>query len=260
VPLYGRADFVEHQLVEFAKDEWLTKHVQIIYVLDDPKLVEPFYMQAEALHRLYQIPFMWVWGAVNRGFSGANNLGAQFAKGEHLVFLNSDAFPDAPGWVEALQHTLYVHPKVGAVGPNLVFATGGIQHAGMQFLRRDELGIWINHHPHMGLDPILDPHKSLTTVPGITGACLAMRRTDFDAVGGWEQGYLIGDFEDSDLCFKLRSKGFDIAYDPSVRLTHLERQSFKLLGQDEFRTRVVIYNAVRHQNRWGQLLSESSTL
>lgn len=250
VPLYGRMDFVEHQLVEFARDPWFRTHAELIYVLDDPQLVDRFSQQAESLHRLYQIPFTWVWGSVNRGYSGANNLGAAHARGEHLVFLNSDAFPQQPGWLPALIDVLEQHPEIGAVGPRLVFGHGAIQHAGMDFLRRDELGIWVNHHPHMGLDPSLDPHAALTRVPAVTGACLTLRRHDFDRIGGWDTGYLIGDFEDSDLCLKLRAAGMDIAYLPTVQLTHLERQSFKLLGEDEFRTRVVIYNAVRHQNRW----------
>ena len=102
----------------------------------------------------------------------------------------------------------------------------------------------------MGLDPSLDPHTGPADVPCVTGACLAMRRADFDAIGGWDTGFLVGDFEDSDLCLKLRAAGKRIVYLPSVVLTHLERQSFKLLGGGDYRTRVVIWNAVRHQQRW----------
>jgi GT2 family glycosyltransferase len=87
-------------------------------------------------------------------------------------------------------------------------------------------------------------------VPAVTGACLAIRRKDFDRVGGWDTGYLIGDFEDSDLCQKIRKEGMKVGYLPDIQLTHLERQSFKELGNDDFRTRVVIYNAVRNQERW----------
>lgn len=259
IPLYGRTDFVEHQLIEFTQDAWLQSHAEIIYVVDDPKLVEPFAAQAAALFRLYQLPFAWVWGSVNRGFSGANNLGAQQARGEYLLFLNSDAFPQAPGWLERLLAVLQSRRDVGAVAPRLVFGDGAIQHAGMRFMRRDELGVWVNHHPCMGLDPALDPAQELTIVPAVTGACMALRRQDFDRVGGWDTGYLVGDFEDSDLCLKLREAGLKVAYLPSVQLTHLERQSFKLLGQDDFRTRVVIYNAVRHQNRWRHLIEAEAT-
>lgn len=254
VPLYGRIDFIEHQLMEFCEDEWFLQNAELIYVLDDPALVEQLISKMEVLYRVYRVPMRWVWGGANRGFSGANNLGVEHANGKYLAFLNSDAFPQSSGWLRELIDVLQTNPKIGAVGPRLVTAEGSIQHAGMEFQRRTDLGIWINHHPNMGLAPELDPAKKLVSVPAVTGACLVMRRNDFDNVDGWDTGYLIGDFEDSDLCLKLRSAGFMIAYCPSVQLTHLERQSFKLLGNDEFRTRVVIYNAVRHQNKWRSLL------
>jgi GT2 family glycosyltransferase len=250
IPLYGRFEFVEHQLIEFARDAWLTTHTEIIYVIDDLTLVDRMASEAWNLLRLYGVSFRWIWGGSNRGFSGANNLGVAHARGERLVFLNSDAFPRQPGWLQALLDALEGDPGLGAVGPRLLFADGSIQHAGMDFRRREDLGIWTNHHPHMGLDPVLDPHQSFATVPCVTGACLAMRRADFDRVGGWDTGYLIGDFEDSDLCLKLRAAGKSIGYLPTVELTHLERQSFKLLGEGDYRMRVVIYNAVRHQQRW----------
>lgn len=256
VPLYGRLDFVEHQLIEFSRDPWISAHAEVVYVLDDPQLVEPFAQQAHTWHRLYRLPFKWVWGSTNRGFSGANNLGAANSRAPLLVFLNSDAFPQQPGWLQALIAELHSDPRLGAVAPRLVFGDGSIQHAGMEFARRDEWGIWINHHPRMGLAPALDPHTQTTPLPAVTGACLVIERDTLDAAGAWDTGYLIGDFEDSDLCLKLRAHGLRVAYVPSVQLTHLERQSFKLLGQDDFRQKVVIYNAVRHQNRWADALQE----
>lgn len=259
IPLYGHIDFVEHQLIEFCNDPWFVEHAELIYVLDDPGIVENFNVQAELLHRLYRLPFRWVWGGMNRGFSGANNLGARQARGEYLLFLNSDVFPQQAGWLEALVGVLQQNPNIGAVGPRLVFADGGIQHAGMEFMRLEEFGVWVNRHPYMGVDPSLDPHRDMAIVPAVTGACMVMRHSEFQRVGGWNTGYLIGDFEDSDLCLKLRNAGLQIAYLPSVQLVHLERQSFKLLGQGEFRQYVTIYNAVRHQTRWGALLAQSSS-
>jgi O-antigen biosynthesis protein len=256
IPLYGRMDFVEHQLIEFARDPWISTHAEIVYVVDDHKLVEPFAQQAHTWHRLYRLPFKWVWGSTNRGFSGANNLGAAQSLAPVLAFLNSDAFPQERGWLPVLIQELHNNPSLGAVAPRLVFGDGSIQHAGIEFVRRDEWGIWINHHPRMGLEPALDVHTHTTVVPAITGACLVIERETLDAVGGWDTGYLIGDFEDSDLCLKLRANGLRVGYVPSVQLTHLERQSFKLLGQDDFRQKVVIYNAVRHQTRWAQALQE----
>jgi GT2 family glycosyltransferase len=257
IPLFGRADFVEHQLLEFDRDPWLKQHAEILYVLDDPAITEDFQNSARTLYRLYQVPFQVIWGSANRGFSGANNLGAKHARGQYLLFMNSDVFPQAPGWLNPLVETLVNDDQTGAVAPRLVFLDGSIQHAGMVFKHREDLNIWINHHPNMGLDPKLDPQKETSKVPAVTGACLLLRRRDFDRVGGWDTGYLVGDFEDSDLCLKLRTMGLEIAYNPNVQLTHLERQSFKLLGEGEFRTRVTIYNAARHQSRWESMIASN---
>lgn len=254
VPLYGRFDFVEHQLIEFARDRWLLENAEVIYVVDDRELVERMARESWTLQRLYGVPFRWLWGEANRGFAGANNLGAAHAVGDHLVFLNSDAIPLAPGWLQGLVDVLEADPSVGAVGPRLLYGDGSIQHAGMCFQRRPDLVIWVNQHPAMGLAPHLDPHSDLCDVPCVTGACMALRREAFEAVGGWDTGYLVGDFEDSDLCLKLRAAGMRVMYQPRVELTHLERQSFRLLGTGDFRTSVVIWNAVRHEERWGELI------
>jgi len=258
VPLYGRSDFVESQMLEWARDPWIRANAELVYVVDDPALVEPFRRQAEELHRLYGVPFRWVWGGVNRGFSGANNLGAAHAHGEYLLFLNSYVFPNRPGWLQPMIEALRTRPQVGAVAPRLLFAEGGIQHAGMRFERLEEYGVWINRHPNMGLDPSLDPNTAATAVPAVTGACLLVRRTDFDRVGQWDTGYLIGDFEDSDLCLKLRQAGLQSLYLPEVELTHLERQSIVGLGAGDFRTRVTLWNAVRHQLRWRQWMEQDA--
>lgn len=258
VPLYGRIDFVENQLLAFANDAWLRAHAQLVYVLDDERLVDAMTQQADQWFRLYGVSFEWVFGGVNRGYSGANNLGAAQARGEFLVFLNSDAFPIGPGWLEPLCQALRADAGLGIVGARLVFPDGSLQHAGMEFVRREELGVWINHHPLMGCPVELDPHASLVRVPAVTGACMAMRRSTLEAVGGWDTGYLVGDFEDSDLCFKVRAVGLDIGYLPTVALTHLERQSFKLVGQGDFRQRVVVFNAARHQQRWGDQIQALS--
>lgn len=257
IPLYGRIDFVEHQLVEFSKDSWLLANAEIVYVIDDPSIVDSFLTLAPVLHRSYMVPFRYVWGEKNRGYSGANNLGAEHSLGSFLLFLNSDAFPQRGGWLGELVNALEERPDAGAMAPRLLFADGSIQHAGMTFRHRGDLDIWTNHHPNMGLDPMLDPSRDLISeMPAVTGACLLVRRSDFDAIGGWDTGYLIGDFEDSDLCLKLRDIGMKILYNPNVQLIHLERQSFALLGKSDFKFRVVIFNAIRHQLRWEQYLKE----
>lgn len=254
IPLFGRIDFVEHQLMAFARDAWLQANAQLVYVLDDPNLLESLTQQAPEWFDLYGVAFEWVYGGLNRGYSGANNLGASVARAERLLFMNSDVFPIAPGWLQAFIQCLQDNPEVGMLGARLVYPDGGLQHAGMVFERREALGIWINHHPLMGCARDIDTRQGPCPVPGVTGACMLMPRAVFDQVGGWDTSFLVGDFEDSDLGFKVRAAGFQVAYLPEVELTHLERQSFRLLGQGSFRQRVVIFNAARHQQRWATQL------
>ena len=72
------------------------------------------------------------------------------------------------------------------------------------------------------------PKGKFVKCQAVTGACALMRREVYDSVGGLDEKFLIGDFEDSDLCLKVREKGLEIACLPlPVTLIHLERQSFE---------------------------------
>lgn len=256
IPLYGRMDFVEHQLMCFCKDDFIKTKCEIIYVVDDERLLRSMHGSMDELRLIYNVPFKWIWGQTNRGFSASNNLGTSVSKGEKILFLNSDVFPQKPGWLEELVNALDDNADIGIVGPRLLFAEGGIQHAGMVNRKLEAAGIWINHHSLMGFSPKDDIHQDLARVELITGACALMRRQDIDNLGGWDTGYLIGDFEDSDLCFKIRSNAMTVGYLPTVELIHLERQSFKLMGENDFRSKITMVNAARHQNRWPQFLTD----
>ena len=99
------------------------------------------------------------------------------------------------------------------------------------------------------------PREKFVKRQAVTGACALMRREVYDAVGGLDEKFLIGDFEDSDLCLKVREKGLEIACLPlPVTLIHLERQSFTGVGTPSFRDYVVRYNAWRHQTRGARRL------
>jgi GT2 family glycosyltransferase len=254
VPLYARRDLAEHQLLGFSQDPAFLRRCELVYVIDDPRLLDDWQGHARTLSQSWGVPMRWVWGGVQRGFAGASNLGARFARGRHIVFLNSDVFPIETGWVERLCAPLDADPSIGAVGPRLLHVHGAIQHAGMAFRWRGDLGLWVNHHPSRGLSPAHDPHERATEVDAVTGACLAMRREVFERVGGWDSGYLVGDFEDSDLCLRLRERGLRSVYLPEVELTHLERQSMRDLGEARLRRYVTMNNALRHQARWGARL------
>ncbi len=92
-------------------------------------------------------------------------------------------------------------------------------------------------------------------VPGVTGACLTTRRDIFDLVGGYTEDYIIGDYEDSDLCLKIRQLGFGIYYEPAVALYHFERRSIRR-SADYMRGLASQYNSWLHTQRWDDDIAE----
>lgn len=255
VPLYNRFDFMENQILEFSRDSSFTETAELIYVVDDPRITSQVVAEAYKLFELYKLPFRIIDGRENRGFSAANNLGADYASGDHLLFLNSDVIPTKAGWLDKMLSAFDTQNNVGAVGARLLFPDKSIQHSGMESVYLEDLNIWSNQHPGIGMSPRLDDDK-VREVPAVTGACLLIPASLFSTINGWDTGYLLGDFEDSDLCFSLREAGYSILYQPQAELTHLERQSFSGIGNSDFRDRVTISNAIRHQKRWASMLEE----
>jgi GT2 family glycosyltransferase len=254
VPLYKRFDFIEHQVMEFCRDKSFRESTELIYVIDDPEIKQRVLTEASVLFSLYEMPIKVVDGRINRGFSESNNLGARHAQGDYLLFMNSDVIPNGPGWLPRMLEMFDSHKTTGAVGARLLFPDGGLQHAGMESIYVHSHGIWTNQHPAKGMSPDNDSDAG-REVQLVTGACLLLPKYLFERVGGWDAGYLLGDFEDSDLCFAIQEAGYSVLYQPEAILTHLERQSFIGLGSDRFRLRMTICNGVRHQQRWAHILA-----
>jgi len=247
VPLYGRFDFLRHQLAQFADDVDFGR-VDLIYVVDDPDIVSETIALAARYQALFGIPFRILSYGENRGFAGANNIGVRHAIGETVVLLNSDVIPQAPGWISTLTNALRTLPDAGIVAPLLLFGDGSVQHAGM-YPRMDAAlpGFLLNTHRGMGF--VWSGDTQPFEAPMLTAACIAMRKQDYDEVGGFDEGYLIGDFEDSDLCLALRKRGRRLWMVPEARLWHLERQSQNLGNVVGQRQLITLFNGWRFQQK-----------
>jgi GT2 family glycosyltransferase len=225
VPLYGRIDFIEHQLCQFMHDPDF-RELDLIYVLDSPELGEQLGKSAAALHALYELPFRTVTLNRNAGYSMANNLGASLARGRLLLLLNSDVVPDFPGWIRELTRFYDATPAIGALGPKLLYEDGSLQHAGLYFDREPGTSLWTNLHYFKGLQSDFPPANIARPVPAVTGACLMIARSIWEDLGGLRPDFVQGGYEDSDLCLRLLEAGRDNWYLPHVELHHLEDQSF----------------------------------
>lgn len=232
-------------MAAFAADPELCR-ADLVYVLDSPELARDARTLARELYPLHGVPFRLVLLRRNLGFAGATNAGASLATGRLLLLLNSDVLPDEPGWLSALVAEHDALPEVGAVGPKLLYEDDSIQHAGMWFDKPPGATTWANLHYYKGLSRHFPPADLKRQVPAVTGAAMLLSRTLYFDVGGLAGSFVQGDFEDSDLCLRLRERGLACWYIPSVELYHLEGQSYP----DELRRTVAAYNGWLQTMTW----------
>lgn len=247
VPLYGRIDFLEHQLAQFVHDPEL-RESELIYVLDSPELASALRVSAGQLFELYGVPFRVVVLAENGGYSVANNRGASLATGRRLLLLNSDVLPAAAGWLGRMSAFYTDQDAIGALGPKLLFEDDTLQHAGIKFQRPPGGGAWENEHYFKGLHRDLPAANVTRRVPAVSGACLMIDRELFEELDGLRGMFVQGDYEDTDLCLRLREHGRETWYLPEVELYHLEGQSYAL----ETRTAMSRYNVWLHTRLWDE--------
>lgn len=248
VPLYKVFEFVKAQLAAFSTDGWLSENAEVIFVLDSPKQVTHVEDILGGFHLLYGLPVRLVVMERNGGYALACNAGAAQARGRYLAMINSDVVPLETGWLEQLCACLMMDEQVGAVGAKLLYADNAIQHAGLKFIQ-DEKGRWFNHHYYKGFPRQFPLAGTSREVPGVTGACLILAKDDFDEVGGFSTDYIVGDYEDSDLCLKIRKLNRKIYYLSDAELYHFERVSIK--NNDDYTRGVASqYNRWLHQTRW----------
>jgi GT2 family glycosyltransferase len=169
------------------------------------------------------------------------------AKGEVVVFLNADAFPQATDWLDLLVGAV-AEPSVGAAGARLLYPDGSLQHGGMQM--EPGPGGWLfPEHPGKGLRPP-PAAAGLRDVEALTGACLALRRAVAERFGGFDEDYVIGDFEDADLSARLAEAGLRRVMVDAATLVHLERQSQGRADEQAGRWNLTLLNAWTYNHRW----------
>ena len=246
IPLYRRIDHVESQLAEFADDPEM-QETEVIYVLDSPEQGDQLLDMVPELFEIYRVPLRVAVLEQNVGFAGANNAGAGLARGRLLLLLNSDVLPSAPGWLKTMRDFYDSTPSIGALGPKLIYEDNSIQHAGMYFFQPPGRSVWLDSHYYKGLHTSFPAANVARIVPAVSGACMMVAREHYERLGGLRGMFVRGDYEDFDLCLRLRKEGLDSWYLPDAQLYHLEAQSYTA----DLRTPANRYNMWLHTHIWG---------
>lgn len=165
-------------------------------------------------------------------YSKINNFGAKYADGDYILLLNNDTQVISINWIEEL--LMYAQRNdVGAVGAKLLYADKTVQHAGVV--------IGLGAHRTAGHTHYKKSYENLgymgrlcyaQNVSAVTGACLLVKKTLFDEVGGLDEKFTVS-LNDVDFCLKLRKLGYLNVFTPFAELYHHESISRGLDTSDE---------------------------
>ncbi len=172
-------------------------------------------------------------GQGNVGFARGANMGALASSGRVLVFLNPDAFLE-DGCLQSLTEALALAPSPRMVGARVLNADGSEQRGArrgeltpvttfLSLTRLSRVGLFRRFEVHQEHAPTPCGRERVAT---ISGACFAMTREDFSAMGGFDESYFLH-VEDVDLCWRVRQSGGAVLFDPRARVTHLGSTSLK---------------------------------
>ncbi|NLG11037.1 MAG: glycosyltransferase family 2 protein [Coriobacteriaceae bacterium] len=159
-------------------------------------------------------------GAFN--FSAINNYAAEKAQGQYLLFLNNDTEVITPDWIE--QMLMFAQrADVGVVGAKLYYPDNTIQHAGVILGIGGVAGHSHKHYPRHSFGYV-SRLQLVQNVSAVTAACMMVKRTLFEQLGGFDLGYSVA-FNDVDFCMRLREAGLLNIFTPYAELYHHESKS-----------------------------------
>ena len=187
-------------------------------------------------------------------YSAINNFGVKETTGEYILLLNNDTQVITVNWMEEM--LMYAQREdVGAVGAKLYYGDKTIQHAGVVIglgaHRTAGHTHYKQHRENLGYMGRLCYAQDVTAV---TGACLLVKKSLFEKVGGLDESFAIS-LNDVDFCLKLRKLGLLNVFTPFAELYHFESISRGLDDQGEKAER---YNreSAHFRNKWKKELQQ----
>jgi len=153
----------------------------------------------------------------NKGFAAAVNQGVAVARGPLVLLLNNDVVV-LPGALVEIRRCFDADPDLGILGGRLLHPDGRLQPSVGRFptLVSTVTGLMrspaARKHVSRGYDSYHD-------VDWVSGACMAVRRSVFQELGGLDERFFMY-YEDTDLCLRARQHGHRVCFTPHARVIH----------------------------------------
>ncbi len=234
-----------HMTVQCIIDAMETRGIDFeIVVVDNGSRPEEF----AALTKLSPASARIVRLSENRYFGEGNNIGVEASSGEYVLLLNNDAFI-GPDTVSLLVDTLDRYPDAGIVGPKFIYPDGRIQEAGGLVS-----GCGTVTQRGKFLEDSADYYGRTEVVDYVSAACLLIRRSLFDRLGGFDLTWDPAYYEDVDLCLKALLGGKKTYYCGGVSVTHIENGTSSDPSHGLRLNNIVALNREKFIARWGAYL------
>lgn len=253
VPLYGDEIFTKSLAVLAAR---AGPDIEWIFVVDDPRLHDTVLTWMRSRRDAFQGCLVVVLNEKNYGYATSNNIGVRNTNSSLLLLANSDVWWNSDDWLDR-SIALIESKSFDVLGYQLLFEDGTIQHRGLDVLPYREFhDLFIVDHLEKGLPANAISGPAIEQSIGVTGAMIMLPRKQFEAVGGFDNAYIRGDFEDADLCLKLKKRGLRIGLVNTMEIYHLERQSMRHSGSDIEKQLRTYVNCIEFNERWAKQLRQ----
>lgn len=214
-----------HKLLKLAissiLDKTTYKNYEIIILNNDSKEEETYklfeyFKKHDSRIRIidYNLPF---------NYSAINNFGVSHAKGDLICLLNNDVEIISNEWLTEMCSQA-IRPEIGCVGAKLFYSNDTVQHAGVILGIAGVAGHIYKHLPRTFLG-YKNGLACIQNYLAVTAACLVVKKSIFQAVGGLNEKYLAIAYNDVDLCLKIYSAGYRNLWTPYAELYHYESVS-----------------------------------
>ena len=160
-----------------------------------------------------------VFNTENRGFSAGNNQGVEKANGEYVLFLNNDVLVNK-GWLQNLVAAMEKDDGIGMVGPITNYISGLQMVRDIPYKDVSDFPRYAERVAELNKDKITPRRR-------IAGFAMLMDREVFKQLGGFDESFGSGNFEDDDLCLRVQKEDFAVMVHEGVYIHHFGSQTFK---------------------------------
>ncbi len=178
----------------------------------------------------------------NLGFAGGNNQAAREADGEFLVFLNNDTVV-TQGWIEGLLAHIKDDASVGLVGP-VTNSTGNEARIPVAYGSPAEMEKFASDRSSLMAGRFFD-------IRMLAFYCVMARKGQYELMGGLDERYSVGMFEDDDIAVRYHEQGFRVVCAEDVFIHHFQGASFGKLDNEKYQ-KIFDENRRKYEEKWGR--------